>query len=75
MITYKKYETEISYLGEENIFEEYKEVTKKKHVKTATNIIKNPNWKNTKVQMAHLSPTIPYIKSLVDTPRFLVQNK
>lgn len=38
--------------GEENIFEDFKEVTKKKQVKKAIDIVKNANWENEKVEMA-----------------------
>ena len=34
--------------GEENIFHDYKEVTKRKHVSRAINIVKNANWENEK---------------------------
>ena len=37
--------------GEENIFEEFREVTSKKQVKKAINIIKNAKWENEKVEM------------------------
>ncbi|MBS4199211.1 hypothetical protein KHA93_06025 [Bacillus sp. FJAT-49732] len=38
--------------GEENIFEDFKEVTKRKQVKKAIDIVKNATWKNEKVEMA-----------------------
>ncbi|MFJ5562780.1 hypothetical protein [Lysinibacillus xylanilyticus] len=38
--------------GEENIFEDYKEVNQKKQVEKAYGIVKNANWENTKVEMA-----------------------
>ncbi|MFZ0576825.1 MAG: hypothetical protein WAM41_04880 [Psychrobacillus psychrotolerans] len=38
--------------GEENIFEDFKEVTQKKQVETAIDIIENANWENAKVEMA-----------------------
>ncbi|MFJ8513213.1 hypothetical protein [Lysinibacillus xylanilyticus] len=38
--------------GEENIFEDYKEVNQKKQVKKANGIVKNANWENKKVEMA-----------------------
>jgi len=34
--------------GEENIFHDYKEVTKRKHVSRAIKIVKNANWENEK---------------------------
>ncbi|MGE7910434.1 hypothetical protein [Lysinibacillus xylanilyticus] len=37
--------------GEENIFEDYKEVNQKKQVEKANGIIKNANWENKKVEM------------------------
>ncbi|MCJ8007226.1 hypothetical protein ACFFF5_06945 [Lederbergia wuyishanensis] len=39
-------------IGEENIFEDFKEVTKRKQVKKAIDIVKNANWENEKVEMA-----------------------
>ncbi|WP_079509936.1 hypothetical protein [Mesobacillus jeotgali] len=38
--------------GEENIFEDFKEVTQKKQVEEAIDIVKNANWENVKVEMA-----------------------
>ncbi|WP_010097492.1 hypothetical protein [Ornithinibacillus scapharcae] len=38
--------------GEENNFEDFREVTQKKQVKKAIAIVKNANWENTKVEMA-----------------------
>lgn len=38
--------------GEENIFENYKEVNQKKQVEKANGIVKNANWENIKVEMA-----------------------
>ncbi|MGE7929601.1 hypothetical protein [Lysinibacillus xylanilyticus] len=38
--------------GEENIFEDYKEVNQKKQVEKAYGIVKNANWENKKVEMA-----------------------
>ncbi|MCY9547168.1 hypothetical protein [Lysinibacillus xylanilyticus] len=38
--------------GEENIFEDYKEVNQKKQVEKANGIVKNANWENKKVEMA-----------------------
>jgi hypothetical protein len=38
-------------IGEENIFEDYKEVTQSKHVQKAIEIVKNANWENAKVEM------------------------
>ncbi|TDY02294.1 UNVERIFIED_CONTAM: hypothetical protein BJ099_11086 [Lysinibacillus xylanilyticus] len=38
--------------GEENIFEDYKEVNQKKQVEKAYGIVKNANWENTKVELA-----------------------
>ena len=38
--------------GEENIFEDYKEVNQKKQVEKAIDIVKNANWENEKVEMA-----------------------
>jgi len=37
--------------GEENIFEDYKEVNQKKQVEKANGIIKNANWENKKGEM------------------------
>ena len=37
--------------GEENNFVEFREVTKRKHVKKAINIMKNANWENGEVEM------------------------
>lgn len=39
-------------IGEENIFENYKEITQKKLVKKAIDIVENANWENEKVEMA-----------------------
>ncbi|WP_051359367.1 hypothetical protein [Paucisalibacillus globulus] len=38
--------------GEENIFEDFREVTQKKQVEKAIDIVKNADWENTKVEMA-----------------------
>ncbi|MFJ6210315.1 hypothetical protein [Lysinibacillus sp. NPDC092081] len=38
--------------GEENIFEEFREVDQKKQVEKAIDIVKNANWENEKVEMA-----------------------
>ncbi|PJO43105.1 hypothetical protein CWD94_15205 [Lysinibacillus xylanilyticus] len=38
--------------GEENIFEDYKEVNQKKQVEKANRIVKNASWENKKVEMA-----------------------
>jgi hypothetical protein len=38
--------------GEENIFDDFKEVTQKKQVEKAIDIVKNANWENEKVVMA-----------------------
>jgi hypothetical protein len=38
--------------GEENIFEDFKEVTQKSQVKKALDIVKNANWEKAKVEMA-----------------------
>ncbi|MFF2176433.1 hypothetical protein ACFVT8_08245 [Lysinibacillus sp. NPDC058147] len=38
--------------GEENIFEEFREVNQRKQVEKAIGIVKNANWKNEKVEMA-----------------------
>ncbi len=38
--------------SEENIFAEFKEVTQKKQVEKAIDIVKNSNWENAKVEMA-----------------------
>lgn len=38
--------------GEENIFEDFKEVTQRKQVKKAIGIVKNANWENEKVEVA-----------------------
>lgn len=38
--------------GEENIFEDFKEVTQRKQVKIAIDIVKNANWESEKVEMA-----------------------
>ena len=37
--------------GEEDIFEEFREVTKRKQVTNAINIVKNAKWENAKVEM------------------------
>ena len=37
--------------GEENIFEDFKEVTQRKQVTKAIDIVKSANWENTKVEM------------------------
>ncbi len=37
--------------GEENIFEDFKEVTQRKQVTKAIDIVKNANWENAKVEM------------------------
>lgn len=37
--------------GEDNIFEDFKEVTKRKQVNKAIHIVKNANWENEKVEM------------------------
>jgi len=37
--------------GEENIFDDFKEVTQKKQVEKAIDIVKNANWENAKVEM------------------------
>lgn len=37
--------------GEENIFEDYKEVNQRKQVKKAIDIVKNANWENEKALM------------------------
>lgn len=37
--------------GEENIFEDFKEVTQRKQVTKAIDIVKNANWENEKVEM------------------------
>ena len=37
--------------GEENTFEEFKEVTQRKQVTQAIDIVKNANWENVKVEM------------------------
>lgn len=37
--------------SEENIFEDFKVVTKKEQVQKAIDIVKNANWENTKVKM------------------------
>jgi hypothetical protein len=36
--------------GEENIFEDFKEVTQKKQVEKEINIVENANWENKKVE-------------------------
>ncbi|MCH1627146.1 hypothetical protein [Fredinandcohnia quinoae] len=41
--------------GEENIFEDYKEVTQNKQVQKAIEIVKNANWENTKVEMTRFA--------------------
>lgn len=41
--------------GEENIFEDFKEVTQKKQVKKAIDIVKNANWEKEKVEMARFA--------------------
>ena len=38
-------------LGEENIFEEFREVTKRKQVTSAIDIVKNANWEDAKLEM------------------------
>ncbi|WP_449536316.1 hypothetical protein [Ferdinandcohnia sp. Marseille-Q9671] len=38
--------------GEENIFEDFKEVTQKKQVKKAIDIVERANWEHAKVEMA-----------------------
>ncbi|MEO4053071.1 hypothetical protein [Solibacillus sp. CAU 1738] len=38
--------------GEENFFEDFKEVNQKKQVEKAIAIVKNANWENAKVEMA-----------------------
>jgi len=38
--------------GEENTFEDFKEVNQKKQVEKAIDIVKNANWENKKVEMA-----------------------
>jgi uncharacterized protein YcfL len=42
-------------IGEENIFEDYREVTKSKQVQEAIEIVKNANWGNTKVEMTRFA--------------------
>ena len=37
--------------GEENIFEDFKEVTQRKQVTKAIDIVKSANWENAKVEM------------------------
>ena len=37
--------------GEENTFEDFKEVTQRKQVTKAIDIVKNANWENAKVEM------------------------
>lgn len=37
--------------GEENTFEDFKEVTQRKQVTQAIDIVKNANWENVKVEM------------------------
>ena len=37
--------------GEENIFEEFREVNQRKQVEKAIDIVKNANWENKKVEM------------------------
>lgn len=39
--------------GEENSFDDLKEVTQKKQVEKAIDIVKNANWENAKVEMEH----------------------
>lgn len=39
-------------IGEENIFEDFKEVHQKKQVEKAKDIVENANWENKKVEMA-----------------------
>jgi len=39
-------------IGEENAFEEFKEITQRKQVTKAIDIVKNANWENAKVEMA-----------------------
>ena len=39
--------------GEENIFEDFKEVTQRKQVTKAIDIVKKANWENAKVEMEH----------------------
>jgi hypothetical protein len=41
--------------GEENIFEDYKEVTQSKQVQKAIEIVKNAKWENAKVEMARFA--------------------
>ena len=41
--------------GEENIFEDFKEVTQRKQVTKAIDIVKNANWENAKVEMERYS--------------------
>jgi hypothetical protein len=38
--------------SKENIFEDFKEITQKKQVEKAIDIVKNSNWENAKVKMA-----------------------
>ena len=38
--------------GEENIFEEFREVNQRNQVEKAIDIVKNANWEHTKVEMA-----------------------
>jgi hypothetical protein len=38
--------------GEENIFDDFKEITQKKQVEKTIDIVKNANWENEKVVMA-----------------------
>ena len=38
--------------GEENTFENFKEITQQKQVTKAIDIVKNANWENAKVEMA-----------------------
>ncbi|MEG0384578.1 MAG: hypothetical protein RR587_07475 [Solibacillus sp.] len=39
-------------MGEENSFEDFKEITQKKQVEKAINIVKNADWVNAKVEMS-----------------------
>lgn len=39
-------------IGEENIFEDFKEVTQSKQVRKAIGIVENANWENAKVEMS-----------------------
>ncbi|MBS4196482.1 hypothetical protein [Lederbergia citri] len=42
-------------IGEENIFEDYKEITQSKQVQRAIEIVKGANLENTKVEMARFA--------------------